>query len=72
MICHYCFFNQGFKFQDCVCNICHDLMMFCLNIRGIAIINVKSVDCHSIINDISKTEAIHLLRNSVFDDRGYI
>ena len=24
MICHYCFFNQGFKFQDSVCNSCHD------------------------------------------------
>ena len=25
MICHYCFFNQGFKFQDLVCNDYNDL-----------------------------------------------
>ena len=25
MICHYCFFNQGLKCQDPVCNNCHDL-----------------------------------------------
>ena len=25
MICHYFFFNHGFKFQDYVCNGCHDL-----------------------------------------------
>ena len=22
LICHYWFFNHGFKFQDCVCNGC--------------------------------------------------
>ena len=30
MICHYWFFNHGFKFQDYVCNGCHDLTMFCV------------------------------------------
>ena len=25
MICQYWFFNQGFKFQDLVCNGCNDL-----------------------------------------------
>ena len=27
MICHYCFFNHGFKFQDSVCKDCHNLKM---------------------------------------------
>ena len=27
MICHYWFFNHGFKFQDHICNDCHDLTM---------------------------------------------
>ena len=26
-ICHYWFFNHGFKFQSYVCNGCHDLTM---------------------------------------------
>ena len=27
MNCYYWSFNQGFKFQDSVCNGCHDLIM---------------------------------------------
>ena len=27
LICHYWFFNHGFKSQDPVCNGCHDLTM---------------------------------------------
>ena len=37
MICHYFLFNHRFKFQDYVCNGCHDLTMLCLNISDIAI-----------------------------------
>ena len=29
MICHYWFFNYGFKYQDSVCNGCHDLDVKC-------------------------------------------
>ena len=61
-----------FKFQDYVRNGCHDLIMLCLNISNIAIVTVKGVDYHCIIHDISKSEAIRLLENSVLDDCGYI
>ena len=44
MVCHYWFFNHGFKFQDSLCNGCHDLTMLCLNISDITIITVKNVD----------------------------
>ena len=47
-------------------------MMLCLNISNIAIITVKNVDYYSIIHDTGKSETIHLLENSVLDDRGYI
>ena len=44
MICHYFFFNHGrFKFQDSVCNGCHDLTMLTINISNIAIITVKNI-----------------------------
>ena len=29
MVCHYWYFNHGFKFQNFVCNGCHGLMMIC-------------------------------------------
>ena len=72
MICHYWFFNHGFKFQDSVSNGCHDLTILCLNIRNIAIITVKNLDYQCIIHNISKSEAINLLENSVLENCGYI
>ena len=72
MICHYWFFNHGFKFQDYVCNGCHDLSMLTVNISDVAIITVKNVDYCCIIHKISKSEAIDLLKNSLLEDRGYL
>ena len=43
MICHYWLFNQGFKFQDSLCNGCHNLLILCLNKSSITIITVFSV-----------------------------
>ena len=43
MICHYFLFNHGFKFQDSVCNSCHDLTMLCFNISNIAFITFKNI-----------------------------
>ena len=62
MICHYFFFDHGFKFQDYVCNGCHDLTMLRVNISNTAIITVKNVYCCCIIDNISKSEVIHLLK----------
>ena len=38
------FLNNGFKFQDYVCNGCHNLAMLNVNISDITIITVKNVD----------------------------
>ena len=27
IVCEYYFFNHWFKYQDSVCNVCHDLLM---------------------------------------------
>ena len=70
--CHYWYFNHEFKFQNCICNDCHDLTMLRLNLRGFAIITVKGVDYCYIIHAISKSNTIHLSKDSVLDDRGYI
>ena len=42
------------------------------NLRDIAIITVKDIYYRFIIHDISKSEVIHLLKNSVLDVRGYM
>ena len=48
MVCHYWFYNHGFKFQESVCNGSHNLIL-CLNISNIAIVTVKNVDYCCII-----------------------
>ena len=63
MICHYWFFNHGFKFQNSVCNGWHDLTKVSVNISDIAIITVENVDYHCIIYS-SKYELVNLLKNS--------
>ena len=72
MICHYWFFNHGFKFQDFVCNGCHNLTMLSVNISDIAIITVKNIDYRCIIHSISKTELINLVESFVLEDREYL
>ena len=72
MIYPYWFVNHRFKFQDSVCNGCHDLTILYLNISDIAITTVKNVDYRCIFHNISKSEAINLLENSLFENRGYI
>ena len=72
MVCHYCFFNHGFNFQDSVSNGFHDLTILCRNISDIAIVTVKNVDYNCIIHDVNKSEAIHLLENYVVEDCDYI
>ena len=68
MICHYWFFNHGLKFQDSVCNGCHVFTKLSVNISDIAIITVKNVDYRCIIHNISKSETINLLENSVLEN----
>ena len=72
MISYYSFSNHGFILHGSVCNGCHDLTILSLNISDIAIITVKNVDYCCIIHNISKSEAINLLKNSSLKDRGYI
>ena len=72
MICNYWLFKHAFKFKDSICNGCHDLPILNVNISDVAVITVKNVDYHCIIHNISKSEAINLLKNSVLEDRGYI
>ena len=62
MICHCWFFNHEFKFQDSVCNGRHDLTMLSVNISDISVISIKNVDNRCTIHNISKSEAINLLK----------
>ena len=71
MICHYWIFNHGFKLQDFVCNICHNLTIAFIG-RDIVIITVKNVDYRYIIHNITKSEACNLSESCVLEDRVHI
>ena len=66
MICQHRFFNHGFKFQYSLCNVCHDLTMLSVKIRHVVIITIKNVDYRCVTHNISKSEAINLLKHSAF------
>ena len=62
MICDYQFFNHGFDFQDYACNSCRDLTTLSVNINDIPIITVKNGDYNCIIESITKSEEVNLLK----------
>ena len=62
---HYSYFlNYSFKFQQNVCNRCHDLLMMSVSLSDITILNIKDSDYDCIISLISKNEAISLMQNA--------
>ena len=46
--------------------------MLSVNISNIAIITVKNTNYHCTIHNISKSEAINLLKKSVLENREYV
>ena len=57
--------------QDSVYNGYHVFKMLGVNISDIASTTIKNVDCRCIIYNISKSEAIDLLKNSILKNCGY-
>ena len=70
-LCHYWFFKDiGFKFEEYVCNGCHDLLTMTNSLKDIAILSAKGATFRCILMGISKNEALKRLNNSVTRDRG--
>ena len=71
--CHYWFFkDSGFKFEEHVCNKCHDLWTMAHSLKNIAILSAKGVTFRCILMSISKNQALKWLNNSVTRDRGVL
>ena len=50
-------------------NLCDDVLMMYMNLSDIAILNIHGVDYHCIINGISKSEAMGLLKNANLNEK---
>ena len=72
-LCHYWFFKDiGFKFEEHVCNKCHDLLTIAHSLKDIAILSAKDATFRCTLMGISKNEALKRLNNSVTYDRGVL
>ena len=72
-LCHYWFFKDiGFKFEEHVCNKCHDLLTIAYSLKDIAILNAKGATFRCILIGISKNEGLKRLNNSVTYERGVL
>ena len=67
-LCHYWFFKDvGFKFEEHLCNGCHDLLTMAHFLKNIAILRAKGARTGT-----SKDGALKKLNNSVTYDRGVL
>ena len=72
-LCHYWFFKDvGFKFEEHVCNRCHDLLTMAHSLKNIAILSGKGHTFRCLLMDVSKNKALKRLNNSVTYDRGVL
>ena len=72
-LCHYWFFKDvGFKFEEHVCNGCHDLLTMAYSLKNIAILSAKGATFRCLLMGISKNEALKILNNSVTYDIGVL
>ena len=69
-LCHYWFFiDVGFKFEEHVCNGCHDLLTMAHSLKNIAIMNAKGATFRCLLMGTSNNETLKKLNNSVTYDR---
>ena len=72
-LCHYWFFKDvGFKFEEHVCNKCHDLLTMAYSLKNIAILSAKEATFRCLLMGNSKNKALKRLNNSVAYDRGVL
>ena len=63
-LCHYWLFKDvGFKFEEHVCNKCHNLLTIAYSLKNIAMLNSKGATFRCILMSICKNEGLKRLNN---------
>ena len=69
-ICHYWYFKDvGFKYENYLCNGCHDLMQKAMSFNNVAIVYVKGSAYRINFQYISKDDAINIMNGSSLVDK---
>ena len=72
-LCHYWFFKDvRFKFEEHVCNGCHDLLTMAYSLENLVILSTKGATFRCILWCISRNEGLRRLNNSVLEDKGVL
>ena len=72
-LCHYWFFKDcRFKFEEHVCNGCHELLTMAHSLENIAILSTKGTTFRCILWGISKNEGLRRLSSHVLEDKGIL
>ena len=66
------FKDVGFKFEEHVCNGCHELLTTAYLFENIAILSTKGATFRCILWGISKNEGLRRLKISVLEDKGVL
>ena len=69
---HWFFKDDGFKFEEHVCNGCHDLLTMAHLLKNIAILSAKGANFRCLLMATSKKEVLKKINNSVTYDRGLL
>ena len=63
-LCHYWFIKDvGFKFEEHICNGCHDLLTMAYSLKNIAILSAKVTTFRCLLMGINKNDALKKLNN---------
>ena len=66
------FKDVGFKFEEYVCNGCHDLLTMDYSLENIAILSAKGTTFRCILWGISRNEGLKRLNSSVLENKGVL
>ena len=66
------FKDVGFKFEEHVCNGCHNLLTMAYGLENIAILSAKGATFRSLLMGVSKNEALRKLNILVRYERGVL
>ena len=61
-----------YKYEPHICNKCHDLSMVVYDLKNFMTLNIKDVDYRCYAFNISRSNAINLLKNSRLDNEGVL